>query len=101
MIAHHPNARSNETKQKLDALTVPTDISCQPFSVQFLQHGGNVDQAELAAKVANDGGVVQHQQLPDTLTVAALTQVHRLQQVAEIQVPEGDAALAPRHQQRL
>lgn len=100
MIAHHPNARSNETKQKLAALTVPTD-SCQPFSVQFLQHGGNVDQAELAAKVANDGGVVQHQQLPDTLTVATLTQVHRLQQVAEIQVPEGDAALPPRHQQRL
>lgn len=69
-------------------------------SVQFLQHRGDVHQAELAAKVAHNGGVVQHQQLPHALSVAALAQVDGLQQVAEVQVPEGHAALAPCHQQR-
>jgi len=70
-------------------------------SVEFLQHRGNVHQAELAAKVTDDGGVVEHEQLPDALAVAALAEVDRLQQVAEVQVPEGDAALAPRHQEGL
>lgn len=70
-------------------------------SVQLLQHRRDVHQAELAAEVAHDGGVVEHQQLPHALTVAALAQVDGLQQVAEVQVPEGDASLAPRHQQGL
>ncbi|KAA8591916.1 hypothetical protein FQN60_017290 [Etheostoma spectabile] len=62
---------------------------------------GHVNQAELAAEVADDGGVVEHQQLPDALSVAALAQVDCLQQVTEVQVPKRDAALAPRHQERL
>lgn len=86
--------------------SAPTDINCSDHPirlslVQFLQHRGHVHQAELAAEVADDGSVVEHQQLPDTLAVAALAQVDSLQQVAEVQVPEGDAALAPRHQERL
>lgn len=69
--------------------------------VQFLEHRGHVHQAQLVAEVADDGGIVEHQQLPDALTVAALAQVDGLQQVPKVQVPEGDAALAPRHQQGL
>ena len=72
-----------------------------PSSVQLLQHRGNVDQAELAAKVADDRSIVQHQELTDALTIAALAQVDDLKQVPEVEVPEGDAALAPCHQKRL
>lgn len=92
---------SSHPERHVDVLSVPTGVSCPRSSVQFLQHRRHVDQAELAAEVADDGGVVEHQQLPDALAVAARAQVDRLQQVAEVQVPEGDAALAPRHQQGL
>lgn len=66
-------------------------------SVQFLQHGGHVHQAQLTPEVAHDGCVVQHSELPHPLALIALAQVHSLQQVPVAEVPEGDAALASRH----
>lgn len=75
--------------------------SVSPSSVELLQHRWHIYQAELTAEVTHNGSVVQHQQLPHTLAITALTQVDGLQQVTEVQVPEGHTALAPGHQQRL
>lgn len=44
-------------------------------SVQFLQHRGHIHQAELTAKVADDGSIVQHQNLPGRLGFTVLAQV--------------------------
>lgn len=95
--SRRPLASPPERTQRYATLRNAT-LRC---SVQLLQDGGHVDQAELAAKVTDDGGIVQHQQLPHTLALAALAQVHSLQQVSKVQVPEGDAALATGHQQTL
>lgn len=59
---HSPQARSSA-------------LAPQSISVQLLQHGGHVNQAELAAKVADDGGIVQHQDLAGGLALTVLTQV--------------------------
>lgn len=72
-------------------------VPSHPSSVQLLQHRGYIHQAELTAKVTDNGGVVEDQQLPHALPVAALAKVDGLQQVTEVQVPEGDTALAPCH----
>lgn len=46
-----------------------------PCSVQLLQHGGHIHQAELTAKVADNGSVVQHQDLAGRLGLTVLPQV--------------------------
>lgn len=67
------------------------------FLVQLLQYGGHVDEAELAAKVTHDGSVFEHEELPHVLPFAVLTQIHRLQQVPVVQVPERHAAITSGH----
>lgn len=67
------------------------------ISIQLLQNRGYVDQTELTTEVADYSGIVQNQELPYALALAALAQVHGLQKVPVIQVPERHTSLTSRH----